>query len=304
MNRLSTAKRAHVIDMLVEGVSMRSIERITGVSIKTITKLLLDAGDACAAYHHEHVRNLRKTVRVQSDEAWSFTYAKEKNVPTAKKAPEGAGDTWTWIAIDADHKLVISWTIGPRHAGTAYGFMMDLADRLTNRVQMTTDGLASYVPAIEDAFGADVDYAQLVKVYTSPTGDEQRRYSPPKCRGTVVHPVTGDPDPKHINTSYVERQNLTLRMGNRRFTRLTNAFSKKLANHAAHVALHFTHYNFCRVHKTLRMSPAMAAGVTETLRDSAWIVGLVDAATPAPKRPGPAKGTKYRPRRPAGAADA
>ncbi len=179
--------------------------------------------------------------------------------------------------------------------------MMDVAERLANRVQMTTDGLASYVPAIEDAFGADVDYAQLIKLYGPATGGEgERRYSPATCHGTRVQRVTGDPDPKHVATSYIERQNLTLRMSNRRFTRLTNAFSKKLTNHAAHVALHYTHYNFCRVHKTLRMSPAMAAGVTETLRDSTWIVGLIDARTPAPKKPGPAKGAKYRPRRPKG----
>ena len=298
MNRLDMAKRAHLIDLLVEGVSLRSVERVTGVSIKTATKLLIAAGEACAAYHDEHVRGLRLTRRVQSDEAWSFTYAKEKNVEHAKAAPEGAGDTWTWIALDADHKLVISWAIGGRDLGTAYGFMMDVAERLANRVQMTTDGLAAYVPAIEDAFGADVDYAQLIKLYGPPPEAEgARRYSPATCHGTRVQRVTGAPDPKHVNTSYIERQNLTLRMSNRRYTRLTNAFSKKLANHAAHVALHYTHYNFCRVHKTLRMSPAMAAGVTETLRDSTWIVGLVDARTPVPRKPGPAKGTKYRPRK-------
>ena len=299
MNKLSTAKRAHLIDLLVEGMSLRSIERATGVSIKTVTKLLLAAGEACSAYHDEHVRDLRKTLRVQADEAWSFTYAKEKNVARAKSAPPEAGDTWTWIALDADHKLVISWAIGGRDLGTAYGFMMDVAERLANRVQMTTDGLQSYVPAIEDAFGADVDYAQLIKLYgPAPEQDGARRYSPATCHGIKVNRVMGDPNPKHVNTSYVERQNLTLRMGNRRFTRLTNAFSKKAANHAAHVALHFTHYNFCRVHKTLRMAPAMAAGVTETLRDSTWIVGLIDAMAPAPKKPGPAKGTKYRPRQP------
>ena len=299
MNKLSTAKRARLVDLLVEGMSLRSIERVTGVSIKTVTKLLVAAGEACAAYHDEHVRNLRKTHRVQADEIWSFTYAKEKNVKHAKKAPPEAGDTWTWLAMDADHKLVISWAIGPRDLGTAYGLMVDLAERLVNRVQMTTDGLAAYVPAIEDVFGADVDFARLVKLYGR--GDDNdttaARYSPPTCHGTRVTRVTGTPDPKHIATSYIERQNLTLRMSNRRYTRLTNAFSKKLANHAAHVALHYTHYNWCRIHKTLRMSPAMAAGVTETLRDSTWIVGLVDARAPEPRKPGPAKGTKYRPRR-------
>ena len=302
MNRLSTAKRAHLIDLLVEGMSLRSVERVTGISIKTITKLLIAAGEACAAYHDEHVRNLRKTRRVQADEIWSFTYAKAANVKHAKAAPPEAGDTWTWLAMDADHKLVISWAIGPRDLGTAYGLMVDLAERLVNRVQMTTDGLASYVPAVEDVFGADVDFAQLIKLYgRSKDADEATtaaRYSPPACHGTRVQRVTGQPDPKHIATSYIERQNLTLRMANRRYTRLTNAFSKKLANHAAHVALHYTHYNFCRVHKTLRMSPAMAAGVTETLRDSTWIVGLVDARAPEPRKPGPAKGTKYRPRKP------
>ena len=301
MNKLSKTTRAHLIDLLVEGMSLRSVERVTGVSIKTVTKLLVAAGEACAAYHDEHVRNLRKTRRVQADEIWSFTYAKQAHVATAKKAPPEAGDTWTWLAMDADHKLVISWAIGPRDVGTAYGLMVDLAERLVNRVQMTTDGLASYVPAVEDVFGADVDFAQLIKLYgpgkDTDEGTTAARYSPPACHGARVQRVTGEPNPKHIATSYIERQNLTLRMANRRYTRLTNAFSKKLANHAAHVALHYTHYNFCRVHKTLRMSPAMAASVTETLRDSTWIVDLVDARAPEPRKPGPAKGTKYRPRR-------
>ena len=301
MNKLSTAKRAHLIDLLVEGMSLRSVERVTGVSIKTITKLLVAAGEACAAYHDEHVRNLRKTRRVQADEIWSFTYAKEKNVKRAKAAPPEAGDTWTWLAMDADHKLVISWAIGPRDQGTAYGLMADLAERLVNRVQMTTDGLAAYVPAVEDVFGADVDFAQLIKMYgpgrDTDEGTTAARYSPPTCHGARVQRVTGEPNPKHIATSYIERQNLTLRMANRRYTRLTNAFSKKLENHVAHVALHYVHHNFCRIHKTLRMSPAMAAGVTETLRDSTWIVEMVDARTPAPRKPGPAKGTKYRPRK-------
>ena len=283
-------------------MSLRSVERVTGVSIKTITKLLVAAGKAGAEYHDEHVRNLRKTRRVQSDEIWSFTYAKEKNVKHATSAPPEAGDTWTWLALDADHKLVISWAIGPRDLSTAYGLMVDLAERLANRVQMTTDGLAAYVPAVEDVFGADVDFAQLIKLYGKAKDTDENttseRYSPPTCHGTRVQRVTGEPDPKHIATSYIERQNLTVRMSNRRYTRLTNAFSKKLENHAAHVALHYTHYNFCRIHKTLRMSPAMAAGVTETLRDSTWIVGLIDARAPAPKKPGPAKGTKYRPSQP------
>ena len=296
MNKLSTARRAHLIDLLVEGMSLRSIERVTGCSIKTVTRLLVAAGEACAAYHDEHVRNVR-SARVQADEAWAFTYAKQRNVEAAKAAPKGAGDTWTWIAMDADSKLVLSWLTGPRDGQSAYDFMMDLADRLAGRVQLTSDGLRLYEGAVEAAFGMDVDYAQLVKVYGDlPEG--ARTYSPPECRAAVKNPIQGDPNSVHINTSYIERQNLTLRMSNRRFTRLTNAFSKKLANHAAHVCLHYTHYNFCRVHKTLRVSPAMAAGVTDTLRDSAWIVGLVDARTPAPRKPGPAKGAKYRPRQP------
>ena len=282
--------------MLVEGMSLRAIERVTGATVKTVTKLLLEAGEACAAYHDETVRNLRKTRRVQADEIWSFTYAKEKNVRYAKKAPPEAGDTWTWVAMDADHKVVISWTMGPRDAGTAYGLMLDLAERLPHRVQMTTDGLAAYVPAIEDVFGADVDFAQLIKLY-GPGPEVERQYSPPTCHGVRANRVTGEPNPKHISTSYIERQNLTMRMSIRRFTRLTNAFSKKLQNHAAHVALHFTHYNFCRIHKTLRMSPAMAAGVTDTLRDAEWIVGLVEARQRTWK-PGPKPGAKYRPRQP------
>lgn len=238
--------------------------------------------------------------RIQVDEIWAFTYAKQKHVEHAKKAPKGAGDTWTWTALDADSKLIISWLVGPRDLGSAYPFMNDLAGRLKYRPQITSDGLGAYVAAVEDVFGADVDFAQLIKLYGK--GDDNKtteaRYSAPACVGIKVKRVTGDPDPEHISTSYVERQNLTIRMSNRRFTRLTNAFSKKLRNHEHHNALHFAHYNWCRIHKSLRTSPAQAAGLTETLRDMEWIVSLIDQRTPAPQKPGPKGPWKHR--RPAG----
>ena len=287
MNKLSVAKRAQILHLLVEGTSLRVISRVTGASINTISKLLVDAGEACAAYHDETVRQVRAK-RVQVDEIWTFTYAKQKNVKTAKAAPEGAGDTWTWTAIDADSKLIVSWLVGPRDAGSAYTFVNDLADRLATRVQLTSDGLRLYVDAVEDAFGANVDYSQLIKLYGAPT-ETETRYSPATCHGVIEKRITGNPDPKHVSTSYVERQNLTMRMSMRRFTRLTNAFSKKLMNHVHHVSLYFVHYNFCRMHKTLRMSPAMAAGVTDTLRDAEWIVGLIDARATKPGPRGPYK---------------
>ena len=285
MNRLSVAKRAQILTLLVEGMSLRAISRATDASINTISNLLVDAGEACSAYHDETVRRVRAK-RVQVDEIWSFTYAKQKNVAMAKAAPDGAGDTWTWTAIDADSKLVVSWLVGPRDAGSAFTFVSDLADRLATRMQLTSDGLRLYVDAVEDAFGADIDFAQLIKLYGA-VQETETRYSPAQCQGTITKPITGDPDPKHISTSYVERQNLTMRMSMRWFTRLTNAFSKKLLNHMHHVSLYFVHYNFCRVHKTLRMSPVMAAGVTDTLRDAEWIVGLIDerAAKPGPRGP-------------------
>ena len=262
---------------------MRSVSRITDVSINTVSKLLVDAGRACARFHDESVRNV-KAARVQVDEIWSFTYAKAKNVDSAKSAPEGAGDTWTWTALDADSKLIVFWLVGPRDAGSAYTFAIDLAERLAGRVQLTSDGLKLYVDAVEDAFGANVDYSQLVKLYGSPAENEARRYSPATCLGCVPKPVTGDPDPKHISTSYVERQNLTMRMSMRRFTRLTNAFSKKLANHVHMVALYTVFYNWTRIHKTLKTSPAQAAGLTERLWDMTDIVALIEVAeqpTPA-----------------------
>lgn len=275
MNRLDTQKRAQILALLVEGNSLRATTRLADVSINTVTKLLVDVGTACQAYHDEHVRCLTSK-RIQCDEIWSFCYAKVRNVPTAKAAPEGAGDVWTWTAIDADTKLAVSWLVGGRDAEYASEFMNDVAGRLTNRVQLTTDGHGPYLVAVEDAFGSGVDFAQLVKHYgQAPEG--QRRYSPPICTGTTSRAVTGSPDKKHISTSYVERQNLTMRMHMRRFTRLTNGFSKKVENHAHAVALHFMFYNFVRIHKTLRVTPAMAAGVTDRLWEIADLVRITDA---------------------------
>ena len=283
MNKLPTHKRAQILSMLVEGASMRSISRIMGVSINTVTKLMVEAGEACAAYHDETVRNV-KSARVQCDEIWAFVGAKQKNAPNMKAPVEGVGDVWTWTALDADSKLIISYLVGGRDGEYALAFMDDVKDRLANRVQLTTDGHKAYLEAVEEAFGADVDYAQLVKLYgAAPEG--QRRYSPAECIGIRKTQIEGRPNKADVSTSYVERMNLNIRMGNRRFTRLTNAFSKKVDNHLHMLSLYFVHYNFCRIHKTLRMSPAMAAGVSDTLRDTEWIVGLIDARAPAPNRP-------------------
>ena len=270
---------------------MRAITRACEVHLDTVTKLLVDAGEACMAYHDEHVRGLRSK-RIQVGEIWAFVYAKEKNVPHAKKAPYGAGDVWTWLALDADHKVMVSWVVGPRTGDSAWELMQDLAERIVGRVQITTDGLLAYLDAVEGVFGADVDFAQLIKVYGPAQGDEhERRYSPATCRGVRVSEVTGRPDRDHISTSYIERQNLNIRMQNRRFTRLANAFSKKLANHAYQVALYTVFYNFCRIHTTLKTTPATAVGLTGGLRDVDWIAGLVEARDPAPGPRGP-----YRPR--------
>lgn len=286
MNKLPLNTRVQILNMLVEGSSMRSISRVAGVSINTVTKLLEDAGKACVVFHDEAVRNV-KSQRIQCDEIWSFAYAKAKNVPTAKSAPDGAGDVWTWTAIDSDSKMIVSWLVGSRDAQCANIFMDDLSQRLANRVQLTTDGHRAYLEAVEGAFGADVDFAQLVKLYGD-AGDlssPERKYSPGICTGARKHRVEGDPDAKHISTSHVERHNLTMRMSMRRFTRLTNAFSKKVANHCHALALYFVFYNFCRLHKTLRVSPAMAAGVDTQLRDMEWVVELIDARAPKPGRP-------------------
>ena len=263
---------------------MRAVARITGVAFNTIMKLLSDAGEACAAFHDDHVRNV-EAARIECDEIWSYVYAKQKNVATAKAAPEGAGDTWTWTALDADSKMILSWAIGRRDAMTALHVMDDLRDRLANRVQLTTDGLRAYVEAVEAAFGGEIDYAMLVKLFGKGGGESERRYSPAECIGARKVVVQGDPDPEKISTSYVERSNLSMRMGMRRFTRLTNAFSKRIGKHADMVALYTVHYNFCRIHKTLRTTPAMAAGLDTTVRDCEWIVGLVDARAPKPNRP-------------------
>jgi len=269
---------------------MRSISRIMDVSINTVTKLLIDAGEVCAAYHSEHVRDVQ-AARVQCDEIWSFCYAKQKNLPTAKDAPEGAGDVWTWTALDSDSKMILAWEVGDRSAETALEFMDNLRSRLANRVQLTTDGHHAYFEAVEGAFGGDVDFAQLVKIYgEDPNRGPERKYSPSVCKGARKQVFEGNPDTAHISTSYVERQNLTMRMGMRRFTRLTNAFSKKLENHLHMLSLYFVHYNFCRQHKSLGgISPAMAAGVTDTLHDMEWIVSLIDARAPKPGPRGPYK---------------
>ena len=295
MNKLSTAKRAQILNMLVEGMSMRATSRVADVSINTVTKLMVEAGEACAAYHDETVRDV-ETRHVQCDEIWAFCYAKEKNVMLAKAAPAVAGDVWTWTALDSDSKMILSYEVGDRSGTTAIEFMDDLRNRLANRVQITTDGHKAYLEAVEGAFGGDVDYAQLIKIYGDAPQTEAR-YSPASCIGARKRPVTGRPRRADVSTSYVERQNLTMRMGMRRFTRLTNAFSKKVENHLHMLSLYFVHYNFCRIHKTLKCSPAMAAGVTDTLRDVEWIVGLIDARAPAPKKPGPKPGTGGRPRK-------
>ncbi len=281
MNKLPLEKRVQILSMLCEGSSMRSISRVVDVSFNTVVKLLADAGAACAAYHDETVRNVAAE-RVQCDEIWSFCYAKAKNVPAAKKAPAVAGDVWTWTALDAGSKLIVGWLVGGRDAEYANEFMQDVASRLANRVQLTTDGHVAYLEAVEAAFGAGVDFAQLVKLYgAAPAGSEQeRRYSSGKCVGTRKEHFEGKPDPKHISTSYVERQNLTMRMSMRRYTRLTNAFSKRIENHCRALALYFVWYNFVRIHKSLRVTPAMAAGVTDTLRDMEWVVSLIDARAP------------------------
>jgi IS1 family transposase len=274
MNRLSIEKRAALLGMLVEGNSLRATSRLGDVSINTVTKLLVDLGAACSAYHDEHVRNLRLRY-IQCDEIWAFCYAKDKNVPADKRGIFGYGDVWTWVAIDADTKLVPSFMVGTRGAQTAKAFMDDLAGRLSNRVQLTTDGHRVYLQAVENAFGSEIDYAMLVKLYGK-DAEAETHYSPAECIGCREIGITGRPDPRHVSTSFVERQNLTMRMNMRRFTRLTNAFSKKVENHVAMVATHFMHYNFCRIHQTLRVSPAMEAGIANHVWSLEEAVSLLD----------------------------
>jgi IS1 family transposase len=275
MNRLDAATQARVINCLIEGCSIRATVRMTGAAKNTVVKLLADIGCACAGYHNRTVRGL-KVRRLQADEIWCFVGAKAKNVRAEKKL-EGWGDIWTWVGIDADTKLVLSYLVGGRDGGWAKEFMEDCASRITNRVQITTDGHRMYLDAVENAFGADIDYAMLQKIYGAPT-DNDTRYSPATCIGCDMKVVSGNPDPKHVSTSFVERQNLTMRMQMRRFTRLTNGFSKKADNHRHMVALHYMYYNFCRIHQTLRCTPAMEAGLT----DHVWGLEELCALLPKP----------------------
>ena len=274
MNQISNSDRTRVIACLVEGNSLRATTRMTGVHRTTVMKLLVDLGNACSEYQDKALRNL-PCKRVQCDEIWSFVGCKEKNVPTDKKR-QGRGDVWTWIALDAETKIVPCWYVGNRDAGAAYHFMHDLAGRLANRVQMTTDGHTPYLSAVEDAFGAEIDYAQLVKIYGNAEQAPEVRYSPAVCMGARKARITGKPDYAHISTSYSERQNLNIRMGNRRFTRLTNAFSKKLQNLEYQVALYFMHYNFCRIHASLRVTPAMEASISDHVWTMEEVVALLD----------------------------
>jgi IS1 family transposase len=277
MNKLSRETRAQVLKLLCEGMSVRAITRITGTGKNTVLKLLVDAGRASAAYQDRVLRNL-KCQRIQVDEIWSFVRVKAANLSKAKVTTHDAGDVWTWVALDADTKLIASFYIGDRHYGAAREFIDDLADRLANRVQLTSDGHHAYLKAVEGAFGSGIDYAQLVKIYGhEPTKTPERRYSPAVCLGAERKPRIGNPDPAHISTSFVERQNLTMRMSMRRFTRLTNGFSKKVENHACAVALHAMFYNFVRVHQTLKTTPAKAAGVTTRIWQMVDVVEMIDA---------------------------
>lgn len=274
MNRLPTEDRVRILRALCEGCSLRSTSRMCGVSINTVTKLLVDAGRACARYQHDVMRNL-PCKRLQLDEIWGFVYAKEKNVPTVTNPQPGMGSIWTWVAICETTRLIPSWLVGLRDGAHASAFVTDLAGRLRNRVQVTTDGLRAYVQAMEDGFGGEVDHAVLVKVYGDEARDEAR-YSPPECVGCQKHASNGAPDLTAASTSYIERQNLTMRMRNRRLTRLTNVFSKKLENLEHSIALHFFAYNFITFHKTMKMPPALKAGVAKDVWSYEQLVELVD----------------------------
>jgi IS1 family transposase len=287
MNKLPLAKRVQILSLLCEGASLRSISRVCDVSINTVAKALVDAGEACAAFHDEKVRGVASK-RVQVDEIWSFCAAKQKNVPNLKTPVDGAGDVWTWTALDVDKKLIVQWFVGGRDGHSAKLFIDDLATRLANRVQLTSDGHRAYLEAVEGAFGADVDYAQIVKLYGT-SQEAEKRYSPAECIGSRKERIEGNPDPANISTSYVERQNLAMRMHMRRFTRLTDAFSKKFMSHVHMVALYTVWYNWVRIHKSLRVTPAMAAGLTGSLMTMEDVVALIDAREAAPKKRGPYK---------------
>lgn len=295
MNRITSEKRQAVIASLVEGNSIRATVRMTGVAKATVTKLLVDMGTVCSIYQDRFMRDL-PCERIQCDEIWAFCYAKAKNVPKDKKGEFGYGDVWTFVAIDPDTKLVPTYRIGSRGTETALPFLQDLAGRLRNRVQLTTDGFHAYLRSVPDAFKGEVDYAQLIKFYGSEgtSGSGTNRYSPPKLTSIIPQKVNGDPDPDKISTSYIERQNLTMRMSMRRFTRLTNAFSKKVENLSAAVSLHFFHYNFCRVHKTLGTTPAVAAGITDHVWTLAEMIALLEAAEAVPTKRGSYAKTRAR----------
>ncbi len=284
-----------VLRCLVEGSSIRSTVRMTGVSKKAVTKLLVDLGEVCADYQDRTFRNL-KLARLQCDEIWSFVGCKDKNVKAEQRGRYGRGDIWTWTAIDADTKLIPCWHVGLRNADDAAAFIDDLAGRLLGTPQITTDGLKVYISAIKQSFGDMVDYAALIKIYGAPEPGTAARYSPSRIIGAEMQRISGDPDPKHVSTSYVERANLSMRMGMRRFTRLTNGFSKKAANHEAAVAVYFLHYNFCRIHQTLRVTPAMAAGVTDHVWEIEDVIALLDAAESAKIEAGALKRGKYHPK--------
>ena len=270
--------------MLVEGAPMRSIGRTVDVSINTVKKMLIDAGEACAEYHDQTVHAVHSR-RVECDEIWSFCYAKDKNVTKAKAAPDGAGDVWTWTALDVHSRMILTYEVGDRTIQTAIEFLSNLHSRLANRVQLNTDGHKAYYEAVDAVFGSEVDYAQLIKIYGDADDAKEKRYSPPKRIETRKRRVFGNPDMEELSTSYVERHNLSMRMGMRRFTRLTNAFSKKIENHIHMLSLYFVYYNFVKIHKTLKVTPAMAAGVSDKLREVEWIIGLIDAREAKPNRP-------------------
>ena len=292
MNKLTTADRVRVVSALVEGNSIRATVRMTGVAKNTVAKLLVDLGKACAEYHDKHVRNVKAT-RIQCDEIWSFCHAEQKNVPAEHQGEFGYGDIWTWTALASESKLIVSYLVGLRDGGYATEFIRDVASRLADRVQLTTDGHKAYLEAVEDAFGGDIDYARLVKLYGAERAGEAR-YSPAVCIGTRTNTISGDPDPRHVSTSYVERQNLTMQMSMRRFTRLTNAFSKKVEYLEYAVAIHYLYYNFVRLHQTLRVTPAMEAGLSDHVWEIEELVALLEKEEQMAIDAGAMKRGKYR----------